>query len=89
LVERGQNATGQHLSSAFWHDNSSAAGKESEIGHDGIYFVGIDEPKDGSSSHEQIRSSSRSRRAHEIVVGHDAETQGRTGQGHQAGLDRI
>src|SRR5436190_7715791 len=31
FVGRGQNATGQHLSSAFWHDNSSAAAKESEI----------------------------------------------------------
>jgi len=46
LVGRGQNAAYQHLSSAFWHDNSSAAGKESEIGSDHA------EPKDGSSSHE-------------------------------------
>jgi len=57
LVERGQNATGQHLSSAFWQNNSSRAGKESEIGRDGIdhVVVHIDddhEPKDGSSSHE-------------------------------------
>ena len=55
LVERGQNAAAQHLSSAFWHHNSSAAGKESEI-DDGICVaIGggiIDEPKDGSSSHE-------------------------------------
>ena len=56
LVGRGQNATSQHLSSAFWHHNSSAAGKESEI-DDGICVAidgggGIDEPKDGSSSHE-------------------------------------
>jgi hypothetical protein len=45
LVERGQNAAAQHLSSAFWHNNSSRAGKESEIGHG-------HEPKDGSRSHE-------------------------------------
>jgi len=57
LVERGQNATGQHLSSAFWHNNSSAADKEFEIDRDGIddrkvSDVVEDEPKDGSSSHE-------------------------------------
>ena len=56
LVERGQNATGQHLSSAFWHNNSSRAGKESEIGSHGIDDDVVhnddDEPKDGSSSHE-------------------------------------
>jgi hypothetical protein len=46
LVGRGQNAAYQHLSSAFWHDNSSAAGKESETAG------GDDGPKDGSSSHE-------------------------------------
>ena len=34
LVGRGQNAAYQSLSSAFWHDNSSAAGKDSEVGHD-------------------------------------------------------
>jgi hypothetical protein len=47
LVGRGQNAACQYLSSAFWHDNSSAAGKESETARGGG-----DEPKDGSSSHE-------------------------------------
>ena len=57
LVGRGQNATGQHLSSAFWHNNSSAAGKEIEIDRDGVDdflhdVVVDDEPKDGSSSHE-------------------------------------
>jgi hypothetical protein len=40
LVERGQNATAQYLSSAFWRGNSSDAGKESEDG--------IEQPKDGS-----------------------------------------
>jgi hypothetical protein len=57
LVGRGQNATGQHLSSAFWHNNSSAAGKESEIDRDGVENRKVsdvvdDQPKDGSSSHE-------------------------------------
>jgi hypothetical protein len=46
LVGRGQNAAARYLSSAFWHDNSSAAGKESEIG------IGSDKPTDGSRRHE-------------------------------------